>query len=203
MDELKDFLKSRSVVNLSIVLLNILIFAVMEILGNTEDADFMLLHGASYTPFIVEEGKYYLLLTSMFLHFGIEHLFNNMLGLIFLGDILEKKLGKLRYFLIYMAGGLAGNCFSVFMEMRKGDFYVSAGASGAVFAVIGALFWLVLKNRGKLDDISGKRLALMIAFSVFEGYTSIGVDNSAHVGGLIAGFLLCIFLRAGAGKQEN
>lgn len=202
MDEIKEFLKSRSLVNLTIVMLNIGVFVVMELIGNTEDVNFMLEHGASYTPYIMEEGKYYLLFTSMFLHFGIEHLFNNMLVLIFLGDMLEKKLGKVRYFLIYMAGGLAGNCVSIMMELKNQNFYVSAGASGAVFAVIGALFWLVLKNRGKLDDLSGKRLGLMIVLSVFQGYTSIGVDNYAHVGGLLTGFLLGIMLSIGVKRQE-
>lgn len=203
MEEIKDFLKSRSVINLSIVTINVLVFLILEFMGDTEDADFMAVHGANYTPYIVQEGKYYLLVTSMFLHFGVDHLFNNMVVLIFLGDMLEKKLGKIRYLLIYFGGGIVGNCFSVFMDMKRADFPVSAGASGAIFAIIGALFWLVIKNRGRLDDISGRRFALIIVLSIFEGFTSVGVNNSAHIGGLVTGFLLCILLSIGVKRQEN
>src|SRR5699024_3481221 len=131
-------------VNLCMVLLNILVFVVLEFWGNTEDPGFMLGHGASFVPLIVERGEYYRLFTSMFLHFGIEHLFNNMLVLIFLGDMLEKLAGKWRYLLIYLLGGLGGNLLSLAMELRSGEFAVSAGASGAIFAVIGALVFLVV-----------------------------------------------------------
>ena len=97
MDEIRDFLRSRSVANLTIVIINVAVFLILSCFGDTENADFMAAHGASYTPYIVQDGKYYLLITSMFLHFGLSHLFNNMVVLIFMGDILEKKLGKIRY----------------------------------------------------------------------------------------------------------
>lgn len=202
MDEIKEFLKSRSKVNLFIVMFNIVIFFVLEWMGNTEDVEFMMQHGASYTPYIIQEGKYYLLITSMFLHFGFDHLFHNMLVLIFMGDVLEKKLGKVRYFLIYVMGGIAGNVLSVYMDIQNAEYPVSAGASGAIFAVIGAILWLVIKNKGRLDDISGKDFVLMIVLSIFQGYTSIGVDNHAHIGGLLMGFLLCVFLSFGVKEPE-
>ena len=182
MDEIRDFLRSRSVANLTIVIINVAVFLILSCFGDTENADFMAAHGASYTPYIVQDGKYYLLITSMFLHFGLSHLFNNMVVLIFMGDILEKKLGKIRYLLIYFGGGIAGNCLSVYMDIKRAEFPVSAGASGAIFAVMGAILWLVIKNKGKLDDISGRKFVLMIVLSVFQGYTSMGVDNSAHSG---------------------
>ena len=144
MDEIRDFLRSRSVANLTIVIINVAVFLILSCFGDTENADFMAAHGASYTPYIVQDGKYYLLITSMFLHFGLSHLFNNMVVLIFMGDILEKKLGKIRYLLIYFGGGIAGNCLSVYMDIKRAEFPVSAGASGAIFAVMGAILWRVL-----------------------------------------------------------
>ena len=203
MDEVRDFLRSRSVVNLTIVIINVAVFLILSFMGDTEDANFMAEHGAVYTPYIVEDGKYYLLITSMFLHFGLDHLFNNMVVLIFMGDVLEKKLGKLRYILIYFGGGIAGNCLSVYMDLRKTEYPVSAGASGAIFAVIGAILWLIIKNKGKLDDISGRKFVLMIVLSIFQGYTSMGVDNAAHIGGLVIGFLLCIILSIGVKQSEE
>lgn len=203
MEEIKDFFKSRSVVNLTIVMINVIVFLVLSFMGDTENADFMVQHGASYTPYIVQDGKYYLLVTSMFLHFGLDHLFNNMVVLIFMGDVLEKKLGKIRYLFIYFGGGIAGNCLSVYMDLQKAQYPVSAGASGAIFAAIGAILWLIIKNKGRLGDISGRKFVLMIVLSVFQGYTSIGVDNAAHIGGLVIGFFLCMILSIGVKESED
>ena len=117
-----------------------------------------------------------------------------MLLLIFLGDTLERSVGKIRYLLIYVIGGLGGNLLSMWYDMKTGDFAVSAGASGAVFAVIGALVFIIARNKGKLEDLTGKRLGLMAALTLFQGFSSAGIDNSAHVGGLITGVLLAILL---------
>lgn len=193
MEEFKDFIRSREKMNLIIVAANILVFLVLSLMGDTEDTQFMLEHGAEFAP-LVAQGEYYRLATSMFLHFGIDHLFSNMLVLIFLGDTLEECVGKLRYLLIYLGGGLAGNVVSVWFALRTGNFAVSAGASGAVFAVIGALIFLVIRSRGRLGDYSGKRLILMAALSVLQGLTAGGVDNCAHIGGVIAGFLFALIL---------
>lgn len=193
MQELRDFIDSRQKMNLIIVAANIVVFVVLSILGDTENTQFMLEHGADFAP-LVREGEYYRLVTSMFLHFGIDHIFNNMLVLIFLGDMLEQCVGKLRYLLIYLGGGIIGNIVSVWFAFRSGDFAVSAGASGAVFAVIGALIWLVLRNRGRLGEYSGRRLILMAVLSVLQGVTAGGVDNCAHIGGLVSGFVLALML---------
>ncbi|MDO5425808.1 MAG: rhomboid family intramembrane serine protease [Eubacteriales bacterium] len=190
MDELRQFLKSRSIVNLSIVVVNVLVFFVLDILGDTEDALFMANHGACYAPWVVEYGEYYRLFTCMFLHFGIEHLFYNMLSLLFLGDMVEKLVGKGRYLLIYFGGGLGSSVVSLVCELRSGNAAVSAGASGAIFSIIGALVFLAVVHRGSLPNVSRRRLYLMAALSVFQGFTSQGVDNAAHVGGFVLGFLL-------------
>ena len=85
----------------AIVAANIIVFLILSIMGDTQDAWFMVNHGACYAPFVIEYQEYYRLFTCMFLHFGVEHLFYNMLLLIFLGDTLEKTVGKLRYLIIY------------------------------------------------------------------------------------------------------
>ncbi|MDY3920291.1 MAG: rhomboid family intramembrane serine protease [Candidatus Limivivens sp.] len=202
MDEIKTFLRSRSIVNLTIVVINIVVFFILDFLGNTEDAVFMANHGACYAPWVVEGGEYYRLFTSMFLHFGIQHLFNNMLCLIFLGDILEKLVGKARYLLIFFGGGLGSGAVSLIYELWSGKIAVSAGASGAIFAVIGALVFLAIVHRGSIPSVSRSRFYFMAALSVFQGFTSQGVDNAAHVGGFVLGFLLAaIFIGKRAVKQ--
>lgn len=202
MEELKRFLKTRQSFNLVIVMINIVVLLVLSFMGSVESADFMLQHGANYAPFVVERREYYRLVTSMFLHFGLDHLINNMLILIFLGDVLEQLAGRFRYLLIYLGGGIAGNILSVMWDMRTGSFAVSAGASGAVFAVIGALIFVVLRSRGRIEGLTGRRLIFMAALSVLEGLTSSGIDNSAHIGGLAAGFLLALLTNTGGQKRK-
>ncbi|MCD7737308.1 MAG: rhomboid family intramembrane serine protease [Lachnospiraceae bacterium] len=192
MREAADFIKSRQPVNLAIVLTNIIVFIVLSFMGDTEDGYFMLVHGASYAPLVVGNGEYYRLFTCMFLHFGIQHLFNNMLVLIFLGDAIENLAGKLRYLTIYLVGGIVGNIVSVFYDMNMGTYKVSAGASGAIFSVIGALIAVILLNRGRVPEYTKRRMFLMVSLSVLQGFTASGVDNCAHIGGLICGFLLGI-----------
>ncbi len=200
MQEIKAFLRSRQPVNLAIVAVNMIVFLVLSFMGDTENAAFMAAHGASVTAY-VEQGEYYRLFTCMFLHFGLEHLFYNMLVLIFLGDALEEVVGKARYLLIYLGGGLIGNMVSVFAELQKGESIVSAGASGAIFAVIGALVYIVLRNRGNLGMYSGKRLILMAVLSIMQSMTATGVDNVAHIGGFAAGFVLAFVL--GTAKKAS
>ena len=190
MDELTAFLKTRKPVNLLMVAINVLVFIGLSFFGDTENVEFMVNHGACFPPYVTEYHEYYRIVTCMFLHFGLQHLVNNMLVLIFLGDALEELVGKIRYLLIYLGGGIAGNVLSLIWSMKTEDYAVSAGASGAIFAVMGALLFLVIRGRGRIRDWSGRRLIFMVALCVLQGMTSTGVDNTAHIGGVLAGFLI-------------
>lgn len=181
-------------VTAALILINILVFVAVEFTGTSQDAWHVLNYGAAYTPYIVERGEVYRLFTSMFLHFGIEHLLNNMLVLFVLGSRLEQVIGKVRFLLIYLLGGIAGNVISLLLELKSQEFAVSAGASGAVFAVMGAMIYVVIRNKGWLGDLSMRQILVMAAFSLYFGFTSSGVDNAAHVGGLLAGFALAVLL---------
>lgn len=203
MQEIIAGIRSRQPVNLLLVAVNVIVFVVLSFLGDTEDGWFMAMHGASYTPYVVVDGEYYRLFTSMFLHFGMEHLFNNMLVLFFLGDTLEKMLGKVRYLMLYLAAGLAGNMLSVWIDLQTRDFAVSAGASGAIFGVIGALACAVIINKGKIPEYSGKRLLVMAGLSILQGVTASGVDVWAHLGGFIAGFLIALLFWKKLRKNGN
>lgn len=186
--------KKTAYITIFLIALNILDYLYLEFLGSTEHAGFMLEHGASYPPLILEQGEYYRLLTSFFMHFGIRHLANNMLILYVLGERLERELGAVKYLILYIICGVGANVFSLIMGLVNGDIAVSAGASGAVFGVIGALFVVIVKNHGRLEDLSSRRMAVMIFFSLYLGFTSSGVDNAAHVGGLLLGIILAVLL---------
>ena len=154
----------------------------------------MLRHGAMYEPMVTQEHEFYRIFTSMFLHFGISHLLNNMVLLGALGWNLELEIGKIRFLVIYMVSGIGGNVLSLYHGVSTQEYAVSAGASGAVFGLMGALLYVVILNRGRLGRISGRGMAVMVLLSLYFGFTSGGVDNWAHIGGLISGFLMAAIL---------
>jgi len=181
-----------SLCNTCIVILNVLIFLWMEIMGSTQDALYMVEHGAMYVPNMVNNGQTYRLFTSMWLHFGIEHLSGNMLPLLLLGDNLERAVGSGKYVAIYLISGLGASMCSFVYNFITASYAVAAGASGAIFGVIGALFYVVAKNHGKLEDMTIVRLGILIIYILYTGITTPGIDNAAHIGGLIFGVLLAM-----------
>lgn len=187
MEEIK-----KEPVTVLLILLNTLIFLIVEFTGGSENGQHMLECGAAYAPLILEQGQWYRVFSSMFLHFGAPHLINNMLVLFVLGQRLEPAVGRLRFLLIYIAGGLGGNSISLFWDMRTGDYSVSAGASGAVFAVMGGMIYVIIRHRGRVADLTMKQMLIMAAFSLYFGFASEGVDNAAHAGGLLCGFLAAV-----------
>ena len=180
--------------NAAIVLINVVVFLVLSTLGDTESAAFMEQHGAVFPPDVFGQGEWWRLFTAMFLHFGLAHLANNMIVLFWTGDRLERLVGKWRYLIIYFGAGLCGNLLSLLGTQSKGTLTVSAGASGAIFGVFGALLWVVIANRGRVEELNISGIVIMIALSLYYGFTSTGVDNWCHVGGLIGGFLLSLLL---------
>lgn len=149
--------------------------------------------GAMFAPAVLEDGEYYRLLTAMFMHFGIRHIMNNMLVLFVIGDNLERALGHVKYLIFYLLCGIGSNWVSM-MAHPADTMTVSAGASGAIFGVVGGLLYVVTANRGQLEDLNTRQLVIMIFFSLYLGYTSTGVDNIAHLSGLVIGFVLAIIL---------
>ena len=182
--------KKKAICTTGFIIVNIGIFLGIMLIGKDGDTMFLLEHGAMYAPYVLEGKEYYRLVTSMFLHFGMQHLLNNMVMLGALGWNLEAVTGKIRFILIYMFSGIGGNLLSLFLNRNSGVYVVSAGASGAVFGVMGALLFAAIRNRGHVGRVSIRGLFFMVALSLYFGLSSSGVDNAAHIGGLICGFLL-------------
>lgn len=193
----------KNKVTIIICAINIIVFVGLTLIGMTEDGIFMLEHGAMYTPYVIMNQEYYRLFTSMFLHFGIEHLGNNLLLLFIIGTQLEQELGAVKYISLYTIAGLAGNLLSMGAEIRAQEYYISAGASGAIFGVIGAMLWVVFRNNGQLGTLTSNGLVFMIGISLYYGYTSTGVDNLAHIGGLVMGLLLGILLYRNPNRKNR
>ena len=190
-------------VNISLVAINVIVFLICTFTG-----EMLYNKGAFGVMEIMEGSSYYRMITSMFLHWDLQHLFGNMIVLYYVGEIVEKKVGHLSYIVIYFLSGIAGNIFSMGYELLFEEFYSSAGASGAVFGVEGALFFLVILNHGKLEYMTLGRLAFAIMFSLYSGFTSTNVNNAAHIGGVLIGFAVTVIImmmrpRIRTGKDKN
>ena len=173
-----------------LIVINIGVFIIFTLLGKSDDVLFMRQYGAMYEPYVTEGHEYYRLFTSTFLHFGIEHLLNNMVMLGALGFNLEPEIGKVRFLLVYIISGIGGNICSLLLNVSLGDVVVSAGASGAVFGLMGALLCAVIRKKGRIGRLNKKGMLILAVFSIYVGLSEQGVDNAAHIGGLACGFVL-------------
>ena len=143
--------------------------------------------------------EYGRIIYSMFLHAGIDHLFNNMVILFFLGAMIEKVTGHIQLLLIYLLSGIGANICSLLYKVMTMDSMASVGASGAIFGLDGVLLAWILLDRQAMPDVTPRRVLLMIVLSLYSGFTAHNIDNAAHVGGLLtglaAGALLCALRR--------
>ena len=179
----------------ALIAVNVLVYLIMELVGNTQDALFIIRYGGLYPPYVSEGHQWWRLLTAGFIHFGAAHLVNNMLILYCMGERLERAVGSVRMAVVYLTSLLGGNLLSFFMarQMPAGtDYAVSAGASGAVYGVIGGFLWIVLRHKGNLEGIRAGRIIFMILLMIYYGFTSGGIDNWGHIGGVITGFFVTI-----------
>ena len=185
-----------------IAIINVGVFFFLSFGGMTENGLYMLEHGAMYAPNFLTYKEYYRIFSCMFLHFGFEHLMNNMVTLVVVGKHLEPIVGTAKFLVIYILSGMGGTGLSLLIEWYTQDFAISAGASGAIFGLTGALLGLTILNGGYIAGISKRGMLIVIAISLYNGFASSGVNNLAHIGGLLAGFLLSILLcRKGNAKR--
>jgi len=181
--------QEKPIVSIVLVALNIIVFLVCTFTG-------VLLYniGALSGPLVIKYGQYYRMITAMFLHADIDHLVGNMIFLYFLGAMMEKELGHIRYGILFLVSGLCGGLLSMGFEYYSGNFIGSIGASGAIFGVLGGVLFIVIKNKGKWESITLTRLIFVIAYSLYYGFTATNVDNAAHVGGLLSGIIITALL---------
>lgn len=181
-------------VTIALVAVNVITYFVLEWLGDTTNGFFMAEHGAMYPDFIRINHEWWRIITAGFLHFGAVHLVNNMVILYCMGSRLERVTGHLKYFLIYLVSLIGAGMLSYGMMLRTGDYAVSAGASGAIFGVIGGFLWIVISHRGRFEQITTRGIMMMIVLTIYYGFSSAGIDNWGHIGGLLAGFATTVIL---------
>lgn len=186
----------------ALIAANVLAYALFGLLlGDTGSLDNLVRGGASYHPAMLGglDGEHWRLWTAMFLHGGALHIFFNLYGLLLLGRIVEPMLGPARFLVVYAVAGLAGNLLSVYNPNPQVVF--SLGASGAVLGLMASLMVMLLLRRGSVKDGWRREvlfnLALLLVVELGLGQTMRNVDNYAHLGGLVGGAALTLFVAPG------
>lgn len=175
-----------------LIIINLIIFIISAIISKSIfDIDiYVLLNlGASFSP-LIQEGQYFRLISSTFLHGGLTHLFFNMFTLYYIGSQIEGYFGKIRYLVIYFISGLGASVLS--STLSPGT--VSVGASGAIFGLFGAFLIFLLRNKDKVGSGTIKNIMIFIALNLYVGLTTSNIDNWAHIGGLVTGMLVSVIL---------
>lgn len=176
----KIFLKKdQPIVTYSIILLNIIVFMLSLLDYN------MIINCFANYYINVKNGEIYRLLTACFVHANFLHIFFNMYALYYIGPMVEKYYGKLKYLLIYLGSGIMGSLFSVVLSNN-----VSIGASGAIFGLFGSMLYFGYKYRATLDGFVRSGIIPVLFINLILGFIVPNIDVYGHIGGLVGGLLL-------------
>lgn len=169
------------IVTYLLIALNVILY-VIPVLTNSYDV--IINNFCVYGP-LIKAGQYYRIITGAFLHGGILHLAFNCYALYVIGSQLESYLGKVRYLIIYLFSAVTASLFSIIFNSNP-----SIGASGAIFGLMGALVYFGYHYRVYLGNVLKSQIIPLILFNLLIGALSTGIDNFAHIGGLIGGLLI-------------
>jgi len=177
-----------------IVDINILVFILMVFSGlgfMSFESNDLLNWGANYRPY-TENNQWWRLITNIFVHGGFVHILMNMVGLIFVSILLEPTIGTKRYLIVYLLCGTVASLTSLYFHTS----IVSIGASGAIFGLYGVFFAFLLTKvyEATIQKALFGTMAIFIGYNLIFGFISHGIDNAAHIGGLLSGFLLGFLL---------
>ena len=169
-----------------LIAVNVILYVIPILFGQYND----LINNYSVWGPAIREGQYYRLLTGIFLHGGILHLLFNCYALYVIGSQVENFLGRIKFAIIYLVAGISGALFSVIF----GGNFASIGASGAIFGLMGALVYFGYHYRVYLGTVIKSQIIPLIVLNLLLGFYMPGIDNFAHIGGLIGGTLMSIAL---------
>ena len=182
----EDVFKSKKpYITYTLMIINVLVFLSMYLFGNgSEDVFTLIKFGALHKSFILD-GQVYRLITSMFLHIGIIHLLFNLYVLYVIGSQIESFYGKIRYLIIYFLSGIIGGLFSCVLSNG-----LSAGASGAIFGLLGSILYFGYNYRVYLGNVLKSQIIPLIIINLGLDLLLPNIDIWAHIGGLIGGVLV-------------
>lgn len=182
----KVFKKKSPLITYALIAINVILYVVPLLYGQLDEMVATLcVHGPS-----IRAGQYYRLLSGIFMHGSIWHLLLNCYSLYVLGSQIESFLGKFKFTIIYFLAGLMGSLFSIIFNGNV----ASIGASGAIFGLMGALVYFGYHYRVYLGNVIKSQIIPLIIANLVFGFIATGVDNAAHIGGLIGGALVTVAL---------
>lgn len=193
----KIFTNKSSLITYTIIIICVIVFGLMYILGNGSMDEGTLITFGANLGFLTKNGENFRLLTCAFLHIGIVHLLFNMYALYVIGPQVESFFGKFKFTLIYLLSAISASTLSLIFN----DNVISAGASGAIFGLLGALLYFGYYYRVYLGNVLKSQIVPIILINLVFGFVVSGVDNAAHIGGLIGGVLTSMAL--GAPDKNN
>ena len=190
--------QKKPIVTWIIIGINVIIFALLYLIGNgSEDTKTLMDFGANI-PILIRGGEYYRLIASGFLHIGVIHLLCNMYSLFVLGPNIEHFYGKAKYVLIYFFSMIIA---SLFVMVFQAENSISAGASGAIFGLLGSLLYFGYHYRGYLGNQVIGQIIPVIILNLVIGFITPGISNAAHIGGLIGG--ICVSFMLGINDKSD
>lgn len=172
------------------------IFTIMEYYGSSTSLLTLVEFGAKYNP-LIYEGEWWRFFTAVFLHIGFLHLFMNSLALFYLGSAVERIYGTPRFIFIYLLAGVFGTISSFAFNSQ-----VSAGASGAIFGCFGALLYFGIIHQKLFFRTIGANVIIILLINLTLGFLVPMIDNGAHIGGLVGGFLAAACLHLPKHKKK-
>lgn len=186
----KIFSYKKPIVTYTIILICIVMFLITEVFGEGSTDTYTLIKYGANLDILVREGEVYRLFTSMFLHIGIIHLICNMYSLYIIGREVESFFGKIKYIIIYILSGIFGSILSIAFSSNT----VSAGASGAIFGLLGALLYFGIHYRTYLGETIKRTIIPIIIINLVIGLLSSSIDLACHIGGLVGGILVSMMV---------
>lgn len=185
-----QYLWKDSPVSTLIIIANLIMFAVTLLTGGFTTLNLINL-GAMFPPLVTEAGEYYRLFTHMFLHGSTFHIIGNMLiGVVVLSTALERLIGSFKFSIIYFGSGLLGGLIIIFINPNA----VSIGASGAIYGVLGALFYITIYRKDLINPRDISSIRGLIAINIIFTFLYPGISIAGHLGGISAGFLISFLL---------
>ena len=175
----KTFGKKVIFVTYLLIAINVIVF-ILQLIGIINSSQF------GMNSDLVKAGQYYRIITSAFLHGGVIHLLCNMYSLYIVGTQLETVLGKIKFIIIYILSIIASSLLS---GVINGGSIMSVGASGAIFGLLGALLYFGYHYRLYLGNAILYQILPVVGINLIIGFTTPGIDNWAHLGGLAGGYL--------------
>ena len=197
-------------VTIFLVVINAVVFLLTDLIFFREQES--IAYYMAMNPMVVTKyGQYWRLITSMFYHFDIEHLLFNMLPLYFVGAMLEPFFGKVRFLGLYVVSGFFADATTILYNSiivkENAQTVFAAGASGAVYGLIGAYVGVMVFFKDRLSKEEKIRLPLMVLILLFGNLSQEGVGHAAHFGGFIAGLVMglmyCVYLRKRKEKRRR